>query len=304
VREGNHDVDPQPGDPLRRAVTSHPRRFESNRYVYPVISRRSGGVSVGINLNPDKVCNFGCIYCQVDRHIPPAHREVDLDLLERELRALLADALSGSLFGHASLRDVPDHLKRVRDIAFSGDGEPTTFPRFAEAVDRVSAVREQLELGDAKLAVLTNATRFHRPEVQSALEVLHRNNGEVWAKLDAGTPAYYGLVDRSRVPFERIVGNLTWAARRWPLVIQTLFVRIHHETPPEAEILAYCGVLRKLLAEGGRLKIIQLHTVARPPAEDFVASLEDAQLDSIAASVREKLEGVPVEVQYGVATDT
>ena len=47
--------------------TQHERRFEANRFVYPVLSRRSKGLSLGVNLNPDKVCNFDCIYCQVDR---------------------------------------------------------------------------------------------------------------------------------------------------------------------------------------------------------------------------------------------
>ena len=51
----------------------HERSFEANRFVYPVLSRRAGGLSVGINLNPDKICNFDCIYCQVDR-VSPAER--------------------------------------------------------------------------------------------------------------------------------------------------------------------------------------------------------------------------------------
>src|ERR1041384_5902109 len=57
--------------------TQHSRSWRENRYVYPVVSRRSKGLSIGVNLNPDKVCNFDCIYCCVDRKTPPVWRDVD-----------------------------------------------------------------------------------------------------------------------------------------------------------------------------------------------------------------------------------
>ena len=57
--------------------TDHARLFEQNRFVYPVLSRRSGGISIGVNLNPDKICNFDCIYCQVDREVPAVVKDVD-----------------------------------------------------------------------------------------------------------------------------------------------------------------------------------------------------------------------------------
>ena len=290
---------PESEGALRRAITSHPRLFEANRYVYPVLSRRSGGLSIGVNLNPDKACNFNCIYCQVDRRTPPRDREVDLDVVAGELRALPKDARSGALFNHATFRDVPDALKRVNDIAFSGDGEPTAYPRFREAVDRVVAVKRELGLGEVKLVVLTNCSRLHRPDVRRALETMHRHNGEIWAKLDAGRASYYGLVNRSRVPFDRIVENLRNAARQWPLVVQTLWMRIRGTPPPPEEVSAYCDLLADVLEGGGKLKLIQLHTVARPPAESYVAPLPGEALDRIADTVRSRLSGVPVAVYYG-----
>src|SRR5687767_2793138 len=80
--------------------TSHPRSFETNRFVYPVVSRRSGGVSIGVNLNPDKVCNFDCIYCQVDRVSAAETKFVDLAQLLDELDHMLAMVVSGELFRH------------------------------------------------------------------------------------------------------------------------------------------------------------------------------------------------------------
>ena len=284
---------------VRRAVTSHPRLFENNRYVYPVLSRRSGGVSVGINLNPDKVCNFDCIYCQVDRTIPPVLRKVDEDRIIRELTALLDDVLSGGLFQHPSFRNIPDHLKRINDIAFSGDGEPTTYPRFREIVEKTADVKRAFDLPDVKVTAITNCTRFHVPAVLDAFEVMHRNNGEIWAKLEAGTAEYYHLVERTKISFQRIVDNLNLAARRWPLVIQSLFMRVHGQPPPDDEILAFCSVISDLLEQGGQLKNIQIYTVARKPAESYVTALSDAEVDRIARTTREFLPGIPVESYYG-----
>ncbi len=284
---------------VRRAVTSHPRLFENNRYVYPVLSRRSGGISVGINLNPDKICNFDCIYCQVDRTVPPVLREVDEDRIIEELTALLDNTLSGSLFQHPAFREIPDQLKRINDIAFSGDGEPTTYPRFGEIVKKTADVKREFGLQEVKITAITNCTRFHVPAVLDAFEVMHRNNGEIWAKLEAGTAEYYHLVERTRISFERIVDNLKLAARRWPLVIQSLFMRVHGQPPPDKEILAFCNVLSDVLNQGGQLKNIQIYTVARRPAETYVTALTDAEVDRIARTTRENLPGIPVESYYG-----
>jgi len=92
---------------IREAYKRHERRWRDNRYVYPVVSRRSGGISVGINLNPDKACNFDCIYCQVDRRIPPAVRRVDLDILEKEIDRVLEAERDGSLYEHPPCSALP-----------------------------------------------------------------------------------------------------------------------------------------------------------------------------------------------------
>jgi wyosine [tRNA(Phe)-imidazoG37] synthetase (radical SAM superfamily) len=284
---------------LTRAITSHPRVFEKNRYVYPVISRRSRGLSVGVNLNPDKICNFDCIYCQVDRTIAPQYRNVDLALLETELRNLIEDAQSGILFNHPNFRDIPDTLKRINDIAFSGDGEPTTYPQFGDVVHLAAQIKTDLNLPEVKLIVITNATRFHRPNVLNALEEMHQHNGEVWAKLDAGTQEYYDLIERTKVGFDLVVKNLHLAAQRWPLVIQSLFMRVQNEPPSKEEIDAYCRVLADIQEKGGTLKDIQIYTVARRPAESFVSPLTNEEVDHIAGQVKQALNNVPVDVFYG-----
>jgi len=286
-------------DALTRAITSHPRVFEQNRYVYPVISRRSRGLSVGVNLNPDKICNFDCIYCQVDRTVAPQYRTVDLTLLETELRNLIEDAQSGVLFNHPNFKDIPNPLKRINDIAFSGDGEPTTYPQFGEVVDLAAQIKTDLHLSHVKLIVITNATRFHRPNVLEALENMHQNNGEIWAKLDAGTAEYYNLVERTKVGFDTVIENLHTAAQRWPIVIQSLFMKIHKASPSAQEIEAYCTVLNKIQQKGGTLKGIQIYTVARRPTESYVTPLTNEEVDHIANRVKQTLNNVPVDVYYG-----
>lgn len=286
---------------LNAAFRRHPRQWQANRYVYPVVSRRSRGLSIGINLNPDKACNFDCIYCQVDRRTPSVIRRVDVAALERELAELLASATDGTLFGEHPFSLLPPDQRVVRDIAFSGDGEPTTSPQFTHAVEIAAAARQRFRLADTKLVLITDATYLTRPRVRAALAVLHANNGEIWAKLDAGTEEYFELVDRPNVTLQVVLDNILDAARMWPIVIQSMFLRIDRKGPDPREIDAYCDRLTGIVARGGQLKAIQLYTVARPPAESIVTPLPEGELDAIAERVRARVP-VRVEVYYGVTS--
>src|ERR1700754_887378 len=181
--------------------TLHERSFEHYRFVYPVLSRRSRGISIGVNLNPDKVCNFDCIYCQVDRRSQSETRFVATDALIQELRDTLELVTSGAICETERFRDVPLQLRRLNDIAFSGDGEPTTYKNFDEIIAAAAEVKRRHRLDDVKMVLITNASMFHRPAVVRGLEVLDAGNGEIWAKLEAGTEPYYKLVGRTTIPF-------------------------------------------------------------------------------------------------------
>lgn len=290
------------GTAMRQAYQRHERRWRDNLYVYAVVSRRSGGISIGLNLNPDKACNFDCIYCQVDRRQPPATRKVDLQALAGELDRVLEAHRDGSLFETAPFSALPPGLREIRDIAFSGDGEPTTFPRLEEAVLIAADARSRFALAAARLILITDGTYLAKPAVRRALAVMDRNNGEIWAKLDAGTEEFFRLVNRPNVTLERVLENILDAARSRPIVIQSLFCGIRGQSPRPEEIEAYCGRLKWLLEAGGRLRMIQVYTIARGPAEPFVAALSDVELDQIASTVRARVV-VPVEVHYGVEAD-
>jgi wyosine [tRNA(Phe)-imidazoG37] synthetase (radical SAM superfamily) len=298
-------TEPAKGDTLQAGaarplnlVRDHRRDFAANRYVYAVVSRRSKGVSVGVNLNPDKVCNFDCVYCQVDRTTPGFERDVDIARLGVEVEAMLDLILSGELFRHERFQHTPPHLRRLNDVAFSGDGEPTTCPEFLEAVNVVAAAKTARGLDDVKLVLITNATQLHRPRVKDALDVMAANNGEVWAKLDAGTDEYYHRIERTTIPFARVLANITEAARTRPLVIQAMFLRLDGEPPSAAEREAFCARLNEIVGAGGRFARVQVYTVARKPAEANVAALADDEVDAIAELVKGRT-GLEAEAFYG-----
>lgn len=278
----------------------HERLFAENKFVYPVLSRRSKGISVGVNLNPDKVCNFDCVYCQVDRASQSLQRFVETDRLLSELGEVLELAASGRLYSTAKFSDVPPSLRRLNDIALSGDGEPTTYVNFDELMESCAAVKRSLGLRQVKMVLITNASRFHRPHVQQGLKVLDENQGEVWAKLDAGTQDYFQKIMRTVIPLKQVLENIKLAARERPLVIQSLFCTQAGVGPDDAELAAYCDRLNEVTTADGSLKLVQVYTVARKPAESIVGSLPDKEVDRIVAMVRDRT-GLTVEGYYGAS---
>ncbi len=282
----------------------HSRRWHAHRYVYAVASRRAQGISIGINLNVDMICNFGCVYCEVLRGVVPATRLVDREVVLAELRLMLEEAANGRLARDERFAGLtPDGaLLPVRDIAFSGDGEPTSFRNFAEVVADVIALRDALGMHALKIVVITNASLFHRPRVQQALQAVYEAGGEVWAKLDAGTAEYFREVDATRIPYARILSNIASLAQTQPLVIQSCFMRLHGQGPDQREIAAYRDRLRAIVADGGQIARVQVYTVSRPPAERYVTSLTSVELEAIRQVVAEGLPDIVVE-RYDGAWD-
>ena len=290
---------------LHPSHLSHPRTLGAQRYVYAVLSRRAGGISIGVNLSPHKACNFDCTYCQVDRRTPGAEKTVDLAVLRDELRATFAAASSGALGAEARFATAPAELRRVVDVAFSGDGEPTNEPWFPDAARIVHAERAAAGLA-VPIRVITNATVLHVRRVAETLRALDAPGPggaglDVWAKLDAGTEAAYRLVDRSRVPFERVLANLLLCARERTTTVQSLFARHHGAAPAPEEIAAWAARLRDVREGGGRIGWVQVHTVSRPPAESFVQPLTADELERIADAARAALPDVPVVAYRGAA---
>lgn len=275
------------------AVRDHSRRYADFTFVYPVISRRSRGLSIGVNLNPDKVCNFDCIYCEVDRRTPGKATQVDLGQIREELTAMIRMARSGELGREPKFSEAPELARDIKDIAFSGDGEPTMVHNFADCVRTVAEVKRSENLPATKIVLITDAAGLDKVDVRDGLALMDANQGEVWGKLDAGTEPYFRLVNRTKIRFDRILSNLLRTAQARPIVIQSLFLRVHDQRMPDDEVAAYCERLNSIGREGGKIKEVHAYTVARPTPEAYAAPLEAAELEALAQVIRSRT-GLPV----------
>jgi len=200
---------------------------------------------------------------------------------------MLDEVQSGRLFLDPAFVDVPVDRRGLTDIAFSGDGEPTTCKYFRECVQLVADLKRAAGLARIKIILITDACYLTKPDVAAALAVMDCNNGEIWAKLDAGTEAYYQLVNRPNYPLGHVLENIMAAARIRPIVIQSLFMRIDAQPPDEAELMAYVTRLNEIKAAGGKIKLVQVYTIARHPAESYVTALSMDDVDTITSLVRE-----------------
>ncbi len=245
----------------RLTVTDHDRDAAGLTYVYPVVSRRAGGVSVGVNLNPNNACNWRCIYCQVPDLRRGAAPEIDHDRLEAELRGFLGQIVHGDYLE----QHVDEPYRHLVDVAFSGNGEPTTCRTFDEVVDRVLGVLDELGLrGEINLVVISNGSMIHRPEVQRGLARLGDAGGELWFKLDGGTEQARARINSSAMSDAHVLRHLVRAGELLRVRIQTCVFAQHGAPPDEAELQAYLDLLRTALEQGARIHDVMLYGLARP----------------------------------------
>jgi wyosine [tRNA(Phe)-imidazoG37] synthetase (radical SAM superfamily) len=271
-----------------------PRDFLDNRFVYVVVSSRARGLSIGINMNPDKQCNFDCVYCEVHRDEPAKEAVLDLDVMASELKRTLSVVHEGRLRERPWYETVPDELLRLRHVTFSGDGEPTFAPNFVEAVQAVVHVRALGGYPFFKLVLITNGTGLDLSQVQRGLRFFTKSD-EVWVKLDGGTQAYLNKVDKLDVPLEKILRNILTLGRQRPVVIQSLFPAINHEEPPLEEIEQYAERLRELKTAGAQIPLVQIYSAARPTPKSGCGHLPLKVLSRIAQTVRQ-VSGLRAEV--------
>lgn len=279
----------------------HDRSFQNNRYVYPVLSRRAGGISVGINLNPDKGCNFDCVYCQVDRtplgmsSVDPIHRPVEAERLVEELSILLDSLHRGDFFRTPPFDQLPPGLGHVADIAFSGDGEPTMVPEFAEILKTVSAFRNQTPaLSRVPLRIITNGTGLFkarlRKTVREHLFLEAAGSGgvpdEIWFKIDAADEASYLRIDKSPLSFQRYRKGVSETLKEMPVTVQTMVLDIHDPEAPFRPEGLWAASMRdwfgELLSGGARIRAWHLYTVARKPPSPDIAPVSRERLLGLA----------------------
>lgn len=273
----------------------HDRDRAGMRYVYPVVSRRAGGVSVGVNLNPNNACNWRCIYCQVPNLSRGGPPPIDLVLLETELRRMLADIVQGDFMA----RHVPTDMQRLNDVALSGNGEPTSAAEFAEVVALLGHVLADFDLlGKIKLVLISNGSLMHKADVQEGLRRMQPLGGEVWFKLDRATREGIRLINNAELEPERVYANLKTAALLCPTWLQTCLFALDGEPPAAAELAAYLDMLARAKAEALPLRGVLLYGLARPSLQaeaPRLSRLSEAWLMDFAREIQD-YSGLPVKL--------
>lgn len=273
-------------DPIYLTVEDHNRDVSGMRYVYPVVSRRAGGVSIGINLNVNNACNWRCVYCQVpdlQRGSPPP---IDMALLEQELRQFLDYALHGDFM----MRYVAEGDRQLQDIAFSGNGEPTSAKELPEVLVMLETVLNEFNLlanvNPIKVRLISNGSLMDKDTVLASLKHLAKLNGEVWFKLDAGTQAGIARINDVNIKPEAHLQRLKNCAAVCPTFVQTCLFAMDGNPPSEMETVAYLGLLNQVKSQ---VQGVHLYGYARPSYQveaPRISRLPHAALEAVANRIR------------------
>ena len=270
----------------RLSISKHDRDSAGMTYVYPVVSRRAGGVSVGINLNPNNACNWACIYCQVPNLVRGSGPELDLAVLESELRALLTEILHGDFMQN----HVPEGARRLNDIALSGNGEPTSSRQFPAVIDLIGRIKTEFGLkGKVKLVLISNGSLMDRSRVQSGLRRMAGLDGEVWFKVDSATVEGLRRINQTRTSPDRIFERLNIASALCPTWLQTCMFAKDGKAPSEAEQEAYLAFVRRIISAALPVKGVLLYGLARPslqPDAGRLSALSADWLEQFARRIR------------------
>ncbi|MBU0621849.1 MAG: radical SAM protein [Gammaproteobacteria bacterium] len=262
-------------------ATDHSRDSAGLRYVYPVISRRAGGVSIGINLNTNNACNWRCIYCQVPELTRGTAPPVDLALLEKELTGFLYELQHGDFMQH-----VPPEARRINDIALSGNGESTSAQEFGEVIELVGRIKP----AELKLVLITNGSLMQRDNVQQGLRRMAQLNGEVWFKLDRASAAGMALLNDTKMTMDKVRQNLVTAIDCCPNTwLQTCWFAIDGVAPTSRDEDDYVDFVKGLLRAGIKPQGVLLYGLARPSLQEEaprLSALPEAELQRFAARLR------------------
>lgn len=259
-------------------TTDHSRDSAGLTYVYPVISRRAGGVSIGINLNPNNACNWRCVYCQVPDLKRGSAPRIDLNRLEIELRSFLHELTAGDYMQ----QHVPLEARKIHDIALSGNGEPTSAKEFEQMIELIGRIKNDFALpAELKIVLITNGSLIHRPVVQAGLKRMGELNGEVWFKFDRASSKERQRINNTSISLRKIQEHLRIAALLCPTWLQTCVFQLDGMPPSDEETAAYLNFLQQLTNGKIPVKGVLLYGIARPslqPEASRLSKIDDAWL--------------------------
>ena len=251
-------------------TTQHDRDVAGLTYIYPVMSRRAGGLSIGINFNPNHACNWRCVYCQVPDLQRGAAPEMNFAVLEEELHGFLAQVTNGEFFDRFQ---IAKDQRVIKDIAISGNGEPTSLKTFDRTIRLIGDIAEEQEIfPDARFVVISNGSLIHLPHVQRGLRELARFNGELWFKLDSATAEGRSLINDSQQSQPALLKNLKLASDLCTVKLQTCVFHYRHAwSAPEK--IAYLALLDTLKRQHINIRQILLYSIARASYQPEAAEL-------------------------------
>ncbi|UJP00391.1 MAG: radical SAM protein [Nitrosomonas sp.] len=267
-------------------TTDHSRDSAGLTYVYPVISRRAGGVSIGINLNPNNACNWRCVYCQVPDLKRGSAPRINLNRLETELRSFLHELTAGDYMQ----QHVPLEARKIHDIALSGNGEPTSAKEFEPVIELIGRVKNDFALpAELKIVLITNGSLIHRPAVQAGLKRMGELNGEIWFKFDRASNKERQRINNTSISLRKIQEHLRIAASLCPTWLQTCVFQLDGMPPSNEETAAYLSFLQQLTHDEIPLQGVLLYGIARPslqPEASRLSKVSDAWLSQFGEHIK------------------
>ena len=259
-------------------IFNHDRNIFNSKYIYPVVSRRSMGLSLGINLNTNNACNWQCIYCQVSDLTRGKPEKIDLKLLENELDQWLDEIVNGTF-----LNECASHKVDFKDIAFSGNGEPTATPEFEAIVKIVLEKIDKFQISKTiKLRLITNGSYLNKKNIQLSLKHMKSVDHEVWFKIDHVNPKDAKKINRINLSIASLRKNLKNSLSISPTIVQTCLLKINRELPSNNFVNEYIKFLRPYASQ---LKAIHLYSMVRPPQQKTdlqIEALDKSELQIIA----------------------
>lgn len=266
-------------------TTNHSRDIAGLKYVYPVLSRRAGGLSIGVNFNVNNACNWRCIYCQVPDLKIGAAPDLDFQLLETELRFFLDEVQKGDFYQRFQ---VDKDKRAIKDIAISGNGEPTSVKNFDKAVALIGKVATEAGvLPQSNFVLITNGSLVHRSSVRNGLKKLKEYGGEVWFKLDSATEEGRALMNNAGQSRQASMENLLLSAGLCPTKLQTCLVDYDKRGLSLEEKNAFLDLLASIKTKGCALKCVVLYTIARQSLQPESERLERLSVDTLNAFANE-----------------
>jgi len=266
-------------------IRDHSRDAAGLAYVYPVISRRAGGLSIGINLNPNNACNWRCIYCQVPNLLRGVAPRIDVSRLYEELSGFLEEVGKGTFFQKA---DIPIKYRKINDIAVSGNGEATSSTEFGQVMEVIGRIRMEAGLNnEVETVLITNGSLVQRPSIRDGLVHLNRLNGKIWFKIDAATRNELQQLNGTSLSPTRMFENLCVAAGLCTTWIQTCVFALDGRPAMDRE--HYLNFIQRVIDERLPVAGVLLYGLARPSMQ--------AEGSRLSAVPREWLEGLAQDIQ-------